>query len=117
MKKYQFGCEINKIKTGEFNIFSVGKISLGAIKIKDGFKVYLNVCPHAGAPVCIGEVCFLSESSSPFETSLDQDFRILKCPWHGYEFDLNTGKAIIPDIKGLITVEYKVVNEELYVLI
>jgi 3-phenylpropionate/trans-cinnamate dioxygenase ferredoxin subunit len=117
MKKYQFGCEIKKIKTEEFHIFSVGKVSLGAIKLNDGFKVYLNVCPHAGAPVCMGEVCFLAEGSTPFETSLDQNFRILKCPWHAYEFDLNTGKAIIPENKGLIPVAHKVVNGDLFVLI
>jgi 3-phenylpropionate/trans-cinnamate dioxygenase ferredoxin subunit len=58
----------------------------------DGRLVGLrNRCPHHGAPLCLGRVRD-REAGSPGCYSLTGE-RVLRCPWHGWEFDLETGRC------------------------
>jgi nitrite reductase (NADH) small subunit len=56
---------------------------------------YRNVCPHAGAPVCQGRVCGTTLPGEVGEYSLAREGEILRCPWHGWEFDLLTGLQLV----------------------
>jgi 3-phenylpropionate/trans-cinnamate dioxygenase ferredoxin subunit len=53
-----------------------------------------NVCPHQGAPVCRGAIEGTWVASAPGEFVWGRDGEILRCPWHGWEFDLQTGAAL-----------------------
>ena len=55
---------------------------------------YRNACPHAGAPVCRGRVSGTSMPSKVHEYIYGLDGCILRCPWHGWEFDLRSGRHI-----------------------
>jgi nitrite reductase/ring-hydroxylating ferredoxin subunit len=51
-----------------------------AVTFRDGFiRAFSNVCPHKGGPLHEG----------PW-TSDGQ----IRCPWHGYQFDLKTGRCL-----------------------
>ncbi len=56
---------------------------------------YRNVCPHAGGPVCQGRISRTSLPSKVYEYVYGMEGRILRCPWHGWEFDLATGGHIV----------------------
>ena len=51
-----------------------------------------NRCPHHGAPLCLG-VVKAREAGVPgsYEVSLR---RVLRCPWHGWEFDPQSGRCL-----------------------
>ena len=51
-----------------------------------------NRCPHHGGPLCLGRI---SErvGGEPGLYALDGR-RVLRCPWHGWEFDLETGACL-----------------------
>jgi nitrite reductase/ring-hydroxylating ferredoxin subunit len=51
-----------------------------------------NRCPHSGAPLCLGRVRS-RESGLPGAYALSGQ-RVLRCPWHGWEFDLETGGCL-----------------------
>ena len=51
-----------------------------------GFR---NRCPHHGGPLCLGSVRERLVGG-PGSYALAGD-RVLRCPWHGWEFDLETG--------------------------
>ena len=53
----------------------------------------LNRCPHQGAALCEGPLIGLAQSSDPGEIEYTRLGEILRCPWHGWEFDIRTGQS------------------------
>lgn len=52
-----------------------------------------NRCPHAGGELIHGKLCGLVEAKEPGSYSYSRRNEILRCPWHGWEFDIATGKS------------------------
>ncbi|MBV8458747.1 MAG: Rieske 2Fe-2S domain-containing protein, partial [Acetobacteraceae bacterium] len=52
-----------------------------------------NRCPHQGGPLCTGRRGGLAVSSAPGEYQYSRHGEILRCPWHGWEFDIRTGQS------------------------
>ena len=51
-----------------------------------------NRCPHSGAPLCLGRIRE-REGGAPGAYALAGE-RVLRCPWHGWEFDLRSGRCL-----------------------
>ncbi len=51
-----------------------------------------NRCPHHGGPLCLGTVQE-RVTGEPGRYSLSGR-SVLRCPWHGWEFDLETGRCV-----------------------
>ena len=74
-----------------------GGIEVGVFKLGGEFFAYENVCPHIGGPACQGKIIAkVEEVVAPDRTSKGMDFSKDKinvvCPWHGFEFDIRTGR-------------------------
>jgi 3-phenylpropionate/trans-cinnamate dioxygenase ferredoxin subunit len=69
-------------------------VSIGVFNIGGEYFALKNVCPHLGAPLCMGSVHATHRPSPVFEFRPDLEGRVLRCPWHGWEFDIVTGKAL-----------------------
>ncbi len=52
-----------------------------------------NRCPHAGGSLVHGKLDGLVQSTVPGQYSYSRPGEILRCPWHGWEFDLATGRS------------------------
>jgi nitrite reductase/ring-hydroxylating ferredoxin subunit len=52
-----------------------------------------DVCPHQGAPLSAGVVCSELRADAPGQYRFDKGRRHVKCPWHGWEYDLATGQS------------------------
>jgi 3-phenylpropionate/trans-cinnamate dioxygenase ferredoxin subunit len=48
-----------------------------------------NRCPHQGGPLCRGTVCDRTVGMPGRYAVSGRP--VLRCPWHGWEFDLETG--------------------------
>jgi len=58
----------------------------------------LDRCPHQGGKLSDGILCGLAEAGEPGEYRYSRPREFVRCPWHGWEFDLRTGRSIIsPD--------------------
>lgn len=53
----------------------------------------LNRCPHQGGALCKGALIGLVTSSEPGRFDYSRPGEMLKCPWHGWEFDIRTGQS------------------------
>jgi nitrite reductase (NADH) small subunit len=51
-----------------------------------------NRCPHQGGPLCLGHVSERVEGDPGVYELTGR--RTLRCPWHGWEFDLETGVCL-----------------------
>ena len=93
--------KVSEIPVGERLIVKVpafGKeIEIGVFNVGGRFFAYRNVCPHAGAPVCEGPICGTTAPSKVGEFILERQGEIVRCPWHGWEFDLLTGEQLIDE--------------------
>lgn len=82
--------ELNRFRTASLD----GK-EIGVVRTRRGFFAVGSRCPHQGADLCAG---LLTETtmapSRPHEYVLSRDRLVLACPWHRWEFDLETGRAI-----------------------
>src|SRR5262245_40344559 len=85
---------IDEIKPGERKIVEVEGRSIGLFNIHGRLVAVLNVCPHELAPVCRGRLGGTTLRSAPGEFRWGREGEILACPWHGWEFDLLTGRAL-----------------------
>lgn len=53
-----------------------------------------NRCPHQGGDLCRGRTTGLVEAGAePGQYAYSRRGEILRCPWHGWEFDIRTGKS------------------------
>ncbi len=89
-----FVADLNQLEEAKPTVFSVQGRSIGLIKSKDKIYAVRNVCPHKGAPVCKGTLRGTMLPSDPSTFVFGRENQILQCPWHGWEFDLETGATL-----------------------
>lgn len=50
-------------------------------------------CPHQGAPLSAGSVWGLIYPEGEGRVAFASDRKFVRCPWHGWEYDLATGQS------------------------
>ena len=84
---------VEDIPPGSSKFVPVGKFGVGVYNVDGEFRAVTNYCPHRGGPLCVGKRYPVIESKEPYEFETSGTDEILKCPWHGWEFDLRDGMA------------------------
>lgn len=85
---------VSEIPPGSRKIVQVAGRSIGVFNVEGRFFAVRNSCPHQGGPLCLGPTLGLITAERPGEVSFERAGEILRCPWHGWEFDLATGRSI-----------------------
>ena len=67
--------------------------SIAVFNLEGEFFGLFNRCPHQGGPMCEGILTGLIESDEPGHHRYSRKGEILRCPWHGWEFDVRTGQS------------------------
>src|SRR5690242_17908379 len=86
--------KVAEIGPGQRKIVTVEGISIGVFNVGGTYYALRNRCPHQGAPLCQGSVKGTALPSAPGEYVWAREGEILRCPWHGWEFDLLTGRSL-----------------------
>jgi nitrite reductase/ring-hydroxylating ferredoxin subunit len=66
---------------------------IGIFNVAGTFYALANRCPHKGGPLCRGRITGLTLSSSPGDYRVIRNGEFLRCPWHGWEFEIATGQS------------------------
>jgi len=87
-------CRAAELPPGGRKIVTVANKSIGVFNIKGKFFALRNICPHQFAPLCEGTITGTTLPSAPGQYRYAREGEIIRCPWHGWEFDITTGKSI-----------------------
>ena len=108
----------DELPAGGRKIVRVGGREIGVFNSGGTLYAVRNVCPHQGAPLCVGPVTGTTLPSAPGEYVYGLEGRVLRCPWHGWEFDLATGRGLY-DATGkdrVATYEVRIEGDEVVLL-
>ncbi len=116
-----FVARVDDLKEGQRKIVESGKSTIGVLRAKGKVYAYHNECPHQGGPVCEGLMIHrVEEDIGPDKTyrgmRYTDDLHIV-CPWHGWEFNIETGRCAGDGRHAMR--KYKVIerNDEIYVVV
>ena len=90
---------IEEVPAGRVKLVRAHGLELILCRAGDHFRAYRNVCPHANAPLHTGRV---TDGT-------------LRCPWHGWEFDLETGRHVLQPACTLDAYPVEVEGDRLFV--
>ncbi|MCO6451748.1 MAG: Rieske 2Fe-2S domain-containing protein [Caldilineales bacterium] len=77
--KIVFVADAAEIPEGKRKIVKAEGLSIGVFRHKGQWYALQNSCLHRGGPVCEGTL----------------EGNTLTCPWHGYQYDVTTGKLLL----------------------
>jgi nitrite reductase (NADH) small subunit/3-phenylpropionate/trans-cinnamate dioxygenase ferredoxin subunit len=73
--------------------------SIALANVGGSFYAVSNTCLHRGGPLGQGTL----------------EGKVVTCPWHGWQFDVTTGKAVMNPNTGVACYSAEVRNEEVFV--
>jgi 3-phenylpropionate/trans-cinnamate dioxygenase ferredoxin subunit len=87
-------CPVAELPPGERKIVEVNGRTIGVFNVNGKFYALLNRCPHKASPLCRGLLTGLVTSPAPYQYEIQRQGEILRCPWHGWEFDVTNGRSV-----------------------
>jgi nitrite reductase (NADH) small subunit len=71
--------------------------------VDGGYYTIADRCPHRGGTLCAGVLTGTNVHSEDFGFHYGFAGRILRCGWHGFEFDVTTGRSLVdPKLRAKI---------------
>ena len=71
-----------------------GRARVVLIRRGDTVLAFAARCPHQGADLSEGLLTGFVDGPAPGCLTLDRERLVLRCPWHGFEFDVATGEPL-----------------------
>ncbi len=84
---------VDEVPPGGRKIVEIAGRSIGLFNVGGEFFALRNSCPHQGGPLCTGRASGFVIGETPGEYQFSRQGEILRCPWHGWEFDIRTGQS------------------------
>ncbi len=97
-------------------IVDIEGIEVAVFRLADGYHALGNFCVHQGGPLCEGGVTGVITSEDGWEWRYDDEEKYVHCPWHGWIFDIETGRNIDADQYRVPTYDVEVEDETVYVV-
>jgi nitrite reductase (NADH) small subunit len=96
-------CGVDDLEDRAVSEVAVAGRRAGAVRLGERVFVFGERCPHHGGPLSRGKLCFPLVAALPGEVVLDQACPTIACPWHGWEFRLDSGRALAdPSVRALV---------------
>lgn len=107
------------IEPGERRLVEVDGKTIGIFNVDGTFYALVNRCAHQGGPVCNGKIMpRLSAEILPsgeVREVLSAQIDTIACPWHGWEYDLRSGRCLANPRLGIRSYEIVSEGEDLFV--
>ncbi len=116
--------EVIVAKTSDFDdpgrkVFDVDGMEVGVFKLGGEFYAWENRCPHLDGPACQGRIVpETTEAVNDDRTSRGREFSKTEmnvaCPWHGFEFNIRTGRHPTNNAVRLRAVALRIAGDDIY---
>jgi nitrite reductase/ring-hydroxylating ferredoxin subunit len=84
---------LDEIPPGDRKLVEAGGRAIVVYNLAGEFFALNNRCPHRGGSLAAGIQTCLVESKEPGQYRASRRGEMVKCPWHGWEFDIRTGRS------------------------
>ncbi len=103
-------------------VIAHGDLEIGVFRIDGEFHAWENRCVHQGGPVCQGRILnrveeVLADDKTSLGLKWSEDEVHIVCPWHGYEFNLKTGRHPGHAASRLRPFEVRLKDGDVYVVV
>jgi 3-phenylpropionate/trans-cinnamate dioxygenase ferredoxin subunit len=85
---------VGEIAPGQRKLVELEGRAIGVFNVNGAFYALRSSCPHQQAPLCQGQIIGLLTASDQQTLQLTRPGEIIRCPWHGWEFDITTGRSV-----------------------
>ena len=113
-KQFNLGSASSLFTNGTRKIIDVDGKSIGLFNVDGDYYAMHNRCPHMAGPLCEGPVC---GTALPVEETgkfvYGRDMELVRCGWHGWEFEIKTGVCLVDDKMRARTYEVTVQDSQL----
>lgn len=113
----QVVCRTDELSPGHMKAAQLGPIRVVVVRAMDGSLHALAAkCLHQGGPLDQGMVYDHTASTSNVgDYLIEPDREVIKCPWHGYEYDIRTGQTVFDETRCLQTFVSREEGDEIVV--
>src|SRR4051812_21091507 len=108
---------VDEIPPGGRKIVRLEGREIGIFNLDGRFYALRNSCPHQAARVCLGKIVGTALPSAVYEFQYGREGRILRCPWHEWEYDIETGESVFDPAVKIKTYPIEVRDDEVVVTI
>jgi nitrite reductase/ring-hydroxylating ferredoxin subunit len=103
-------------------IVAFGDHEIGVFRVDGAFYAYENYCVHQGGPICQGKLLgrveeVLADDKTSKGFKFAENGLNVVCPWHGYEYDIRTGRHAGDRNVRLRSYEVKVQGPDVFVVV
>jgi nitrite reductase (NADH) small subunit len=89
----------DEIPAGSIREFQVEGATIALANVEGKFFAINNTCLHRGGPLAEGEL----------------NGKVVTCPWHGWQYDVTTGKLVMNPTVGVNCYPVEVRGEDIFV--
>ncbi len=107
----------DEIPPGGRKIVRVEGREVGIFNLDGEFYALKNSCPHQAARVCLGRIVGTTLPGDVYEFRYGNEGRILRCPWHSWEYDIPTGKSVFDQNVRVVSYAVEIADGEVAVTI
>jgi nitrite reductase (NADH) small subunit len=110
-------CATSELPVGARRLLTVDGRPIACFNVQGDYYAIGARCPHRGAGLIDGTVCGTMLESDPHEYRYGRDQQLLRCPWHGWQFELRSGRSITDERTGVPSYPVQVIDGEIQILV
>ncbi|MDR6817788.1 nitrite reductase/ring-hydroxylating ferredoxin subunit [Neorhizobium sp. 2083] len=115
-------CSEDEIADGDRKVVACGEREIGIFRVKGALHAWHNMCPHRQGPICQGRIYPeviepVDEKGEVRTLQYNEENMHVACPWHGWEFNLETGRNAGPAKYRLHRAELAIREGQIYVVL
>ena len=96
-----FVCDERELPPGGRVVRDCDGVSVGVFNVHGRLYALHNRCPHRGGALCLGPITGTALPTRERRYTYGREGEIIRCAWHGWEFEIEYGRALVdPKIRA-----------------